>query len=141
MQSKHLCGPVAGAVPQVGTSLTCAFQALRGLLGLWEAGVEQGGVTDQAFLTAAGELFPGVCTAGSSLVLSGLSVLLITPCTPYHEEPHGHLGVLFLLPPAGGIAQTKGRGPLREAGPAVGPPGKGVGRSCWRLRGSRQGRC
>lgn len=64
---------MAGAVPQLGMSLTPAFQALRALLGLWEA-VEQGGVTDhgmvldgaptppqlKAFLTAAGELLPGV---------------------------------------------------------------------------------
>lgn len=101
MQSNHLGGPVAGAVPQVGTSLTPAFQALRGLLGLWEA-VEQGGVTHhgmvldgaptppqlKAFLTAAGELFPGVCTAGSSLVLSDISQCCSSLLAPLATRNH-----------------------------------------------------
>lgn len=46
MQSKHLCGPVAGAVPQAGTSPALPSR-LRGdsggPAGLWEAGAEQGG--------------------------------------------------------------------------------------------------
>lgn len=74
-----------------------------------------------------------------------ITVQLITPCTPYHEEPHGGLGSYPPAPlPAGGIVQTKGKvwaGPIREVGPAMRPPGKGVGRSCWRLRRSKQGRC
>lgn len=111
MQSNHLGGPVAGAVPQVGVSLTPAFQALRGLLGLWEA-VEQGGVTHhgmvldgaptppqlKAFLTAAGELFPGVCTAGSSLVLSDISQCCSSLLAPLAMRNHkGTLGVPLLL--------------------------------------------
>lgn len=100
MQSKHLCGPVAGAVPQVGTSLTRAFQAPRGLLGLWEAGVEQDGVTDhgivldgalpqlKAFLISAGELFPGVGTAGSRLVLSDLSQCCSSLLAPRPTRNH-----------------------------------------------------
>lgn len=112
MQSKHLCGPVAGAVPQVGTSLTRAFQAPRGPLGLWEAGVEQGGVTDhgvvldgalplpqlKAFLTAAGELFPGVCTVGSSLVLSDPSQCCSSLLAPLPTR--NHTGTWSSLPAA-----------------------------------------
>lgn len=158
MQSKHLCGPVAGAVPQVGMSLTHAFQAPGGLLGLWEA-VEQDGVTDhvmvlggaptppqlKAFLTAAGELFPGVYTAGSSLVLSDIPQCSSSFLAPLTTRNHTGTWELPSCSASSWRNCTNQRqavtGPVREAGPAVGPPGKGVGMSCWRLRGSRQGRC
>lgn len=109
MQSKHLCGPVAGAVPRVGASPTRTFQAPG---ELWEEGIEQGGVTDhgmvlpgaptppqlKAFLTAAGELFPGVCTAGSNLVLSDISQCSLSLLAPLTMRNHmGALGVTLLL--------------------------------------------
>lgn len=144
MQSKHLCGPVAGAVPQVGTSPTRAFQAPGGLLGLWEARAEQGGVADhgmvlggaptppqlKAFLTAAGELFPGVCTAGSSLVLSDISQRsssLLAPLTT-----RNHTGTWEL--PSCSASSWRNCTNQRQA----------VSRSCrggWASRGATRKRC
>lgn len=115
----------------------------EGTPGALGSTVEQGGVTDhgivldgalplpqlKAFLTAAGELFPGVCTVGSSLVLSDPSQCCSSLLTPLPTR--NHTGTWSSLPAASSWRSCTNQ---RQS----------VSRSCqggWASRGATRKRC
>lgn len=91
----------------------------------------------KAFLTAAGELFPGVCTAGSSLLLCDISQCCSSLLAPLATRNHKGPWEFPSCSASSCRSCTNQRQSVSRScrgGWAMGPLGKGVGWSCWRLR-------